>query len=196
VGARECRRRPTPPGDVELRLGGRGASLIDVVVRGADQPLRVSADDLFAELSDPDGGSVVRLARIWEDKITRDHAELRAHIEHVLATATRPDHAEPHPHARRRRYYRRRVGPRRRLLVVVSFEQQPGRIITAVATHKDPKQWEAVNVTIASHTDAQRITLNRRCVTPSGASTTWVRSRSTRPPRRSNSRLHRPAAPE
>jgi hypothetical protein len=85
---------------------------------------------------------VVRLARIWEDKITRDHAELRAHLEHVLAAVTMPDHAEPDPHARRRRYYRRRVGPRRRLLVVVSFEQQPGRIITAVATHKDPKRWK------------------------------------------------------
>jgi hypothetical protein len=123
-------------------LGGRGASLIDVVVRGADQPLRGSADDLLAELSDPDGRSVVLLARIWEDKITKDHPELRAHLEHVLATVTTPDHAEPDPHARRRRYYRRRVGPSRWLLAGVSFEQQPGRIITAVATRKDPKRWK------------------------------------------------------
>jgi hypothetical protein len=121
VEARECRRRATPSGHVEHRLGGRGASLIDVVVRGADQPLRVSADDLLAELSDPDGRSVVLLARIWEDKITKDHPELRAHLEHVLATVTTPDHAESDPHARRRRYYRRRVGPSRWLLVVVSF---------------------------------------------------------------------------
>jgi hypothetical protein len=116
--------------------------LIDVVVRGADQPLRVSADDLLAELSDPDGRSMVLLARIWEDKVTRDHPELRAHLEHVLATVTTPDHAEPDPQARRRRYYRRRIGPSRWLLVVVSFEQQPGRIITAVATRKDPKRWK------------------------------------------------------
>jgi hypothetical protein len=98
----------------------------------------VSADEhLLAEVSDPDGRSVALLARIWEDKITKDHPELRAHLEQVLATV-----AEPDPRARRRRYYRRRVGPSRWLLVVVSFEQQPGRIITAVATRKDPKRWK------------------------------------------------------
>jgi hypothetical protein len=70
---------------------------------------------------------------IWEDKITKDHPEPRAHLEQVLATVTEPDHAEPDPRATRRRYYRRRVGPSRWLLVVVSFEQQPGRSITAVA---------------------------------------------------------------
>jgi hypothetical protein len=52
----------------------------------------------------------------------------------------KPDHAEPDLRVRRRGYYRRRVGPSRWLLVVVGFEQQPGRIITAVATRKDPKQ--------------------------------------------------------
>jgi hypothetical protein len=53
-----------------------------VVVRGDDQPLRVFADqDLLAEVSDPDGRPVVLLARIWEDKITRDHPELRTHLE-------------------------------------------------------------------------------------------------------------------
>jgi hypothetical protein len=119
------------------------SSSIGVIVRGDDQPLRVSADErLVAELSDPDGRAVVLLARIWEDKITKDHPELRAHLEHVLSTVTHPDHAEPDPRLRRRRYYRRRVGPSRWLLVVVSFEQQPGRIITAVATRKDPKRWK------------------------------------------------------
>jgi hypothetical protein len=115
---------------------------LGLVVRGGDQPLRVSADELLAELRNPDGRSVVLLERIWEDKITRDHPELRAHLEHVLATVTEPDHAEPDPRVGRRRYYRRRVGPSRWLLVVVSFEQQPGRIITAVATRKDPKRWK------------------------------------------------------
>jgi hypothetical protein len=38
-------------------------------------PLRVSADELLAELRDPDGRSVVLLARIWEDKISKDHPE-------------------------------------------------------------------------------------------------------------------------
>jgi hypothetical protein len=63
----------------------------------------VSADErLVAELSDPDGRSVVLLARIWEAPLL----------------------------------------PPPLLLVVVSFEQQPGRIITAVATRKDPKRWK------------------------------------------------------
>jgi hypothetical protein len=75
-------------------------------------------------------------------KITKDHPELRAHLKHVLATVTQPDHGEPDPRVRRRRYYRRRAGPSRWLLVVVSLEQQPGRIITAVATRKDPKRWK------------------------------------------------------
>jgi hypothetical protein len=66
-----------------------------VVVRGADQPLRVSADDLLAELSDPYGRSVVLLARIWEDKITKDIPELRAHLEHVLATGPSPTMLSP-----------------------------------------------------------------------------------------------------
>jgi len=81
-------------------------------------------------------------------QIIKDHPELRAHLEHVLGTVTNPDHAEPDPRARRRRHYRRRVGPSRWLLVVLSFEQQPGRIITAVTTLKDPKGWKPVNVTI------------------------------------------------
>lgn len=82
------------------------------------------------------------VARIWEDKIAKDHPELREHLEHVLATVTEPEHAEPDPHGRRRRNYRPRVGPSRWLLVVVGLEQQPGRIITAVATRKDPKRWK------------------------------------------------------
>jgi hypothetical protein len=132
----------TPPGPCRASPRWSWRLLNGVVVRGADQPLRVSADELLAELRDPDGRSIVLLARIWEDKITKDHPELRAHLEHVLTTVTKPDHAEPDPRARRRRYYRRRVGPSRWLLVVVSFEQQPGRIITAVATRKDPKRWK------------------------------------------------------
>ena len=40
----------------------------------------------------------------------------------------------------RTRFYSRNVGPSRWLLVVVSYEQRPARIITAVANRKDPKQ--------------------------------------------------------
>ena len=102
----------------------------------------VTEDDRrLAELSDPDGRLVVLLEQIWAGKITRDHPELSHHLEDVLGTV-RPDHAEPDPREDRRRYYRRRVGPSRWLLVVVSFEQQPGRIVTALATRRDPKRWK------------------------------------------------------
>lgn len=103
---------------------------------------RVAQEYVLAELTDPDGRSVVLLARIWENKITRDHPELRGHLDQVVGTVAQPDHAEPDPRAERRRYYRRRVGPSRWLLVVVSFEQRPGRIITAVAIRKGPRQWK------------------------------------------------------
>ncbi len=85
---------------------------------------------------------MVLLARIWEEKIIRDHPELEDRLEQVLGTVTAPDHVEPDPRVDRRRYYRRRVGPSRWLLVVVSFEQQPGRIITAMATRNDPRRWK------------------------------------------------------
>lgn len=98
-------------------------------------------DRLIGEVTDPDGRAVVLLARIWEGKIIRDHPELREQAEQVLATVARPDHVEADPRAARQRYYRRRVGPSNWLLAVVSFEQEPGRIITALATRKDPKRW-------------------------------------------------------
>lgn len=82
------------------------------------------------------------LARIWEGKIVRDHPEVRAYRNEVLETVANPDHVEPDPLEERRRYYRRCVGPSGWLLVVVSFEQQPGRIVTALATRKDPKRWK------------------------------------------------------
>lgn len=100
------------------------------------------SDRLMGEVSDPDGRAVVLLARIWEDKIARDHPELRERLEQVLATVHAPDHVEPDPRSDRRRYYGRNVGPSRWLLVVVSFEQEPGRIITALALRKDPKRWK------------------------------------------------------
>jgi hypothetical protein len=100
------------------------------------------AERRLGEVSDPNGRLVIVLARIWEDKIARDHPELRQRLDDVLETVTRPDHAEADPHPARRRYYRRNIGPSRWLMVVVSFEQEPGRIITALALRKDPKRWK------------------------------------------------------
>ena len=80
-------------------------------------PSMTDDDRRLAEVRDPEGRAGVLLARIWEEKIARDHPELRDHLERVLGTVTAPDHAEPDPRASRRRYYRRRVGPNRWLLV-------------------------------------------------------------------------------
>ena len=96
----------------------------------------------LAEIRDPDDRVVVLLARIWHEKLTRDHPELHGYLEHVLGTVVAPDHVEADPLADRRRYYRRRVAPSRWLLVVVRYEQEPGRIVTALADRRDPKRWK------------------------------------------------------
>jgi len=97
---------------------------------------------VVGEVRDPQGRDVVLLDRIWDGKIARDHPEVRPHREHVLAAVEAPDHVEPDPRPDRRRYYRQDVGPSSWLMVVVSFEQEPGRIITALALRKDPKRWK------------------------------------------------------
>lgn len=99
-------------------------------------------DPRGATVSDPDGRDVVLLARIWEDKIVRDHPELVSHLDAVIQTVATPDHLEPDTLPARTRFYRRAVGPSRWLMVVVSYEQQPARIITALANRKDPKRWK------------------------------------------------------
>ncbi len=96
----------------------------------------------IGRVSDPGGRVVVLLSRIWEDKIARDHPELSDEADEVLETVAQPDHVESDPHASRQRFYRRDVGPSKWLMAVVSFEQEPGRIITALALRKDPMQWK------------------------------------------------------
>lgn len=101
-----------------------------------------SDDPLAATVVDPDGREVVLLARIWEDKITRDHPELVDQLQAVMEIVAKPDHVEPDALPDRTRFYRRDVGPSRWLMAVVSYEQQPARIITALANRKDPKRWK------------------------------------------------------
>jgi hypothetical protein len=91
---------------------------------------------------DPDGRVVVLLVRIWEEKICRDHPELVGHLDAVLAAVSQPDHVEPDSVPHRARFYRHGLGPSRWLLAVVSYEQEPARIITALANRKDPKTWK------------------------------------------------------
>ena len=82
------------------------------------------------------------LARIWTDKITRDHPELVDHLASVIQTVAKPDHVEPDALPSRMRFYGHNMGPSRWLMAVVSYEQQPARIITALANRKDPTRWK------------------------------------------------------
>ena len=102
----------------------------------------MASDKPAATVTDPGGREVVLLARIWEDKISRDHPELVDHREAVMKTVAKPDHVEPDALSDRTRFYRRGAGPSRWLMAVVSYEQQPARIITALANRKDPKRWK------------------------------------------------------
>lgn len=101
-----------------------------------------SENPAAATVTGPDGREVVLLARIWTEKITRDHPELLDHLEAVMETVAEPDHVEPDALADRTRFYRCGFGPSRWLMAVVSYEQQPARIITALANRKDPKRWK------------------------------------------------------
>lgn len=97
---------------------------------------------ILATVIDRDGQEVVLLTRIWDQKITRDHRELIGHLDAVLETVAQPDHVQPDAIPDRTRFYRRDAGPSRWLLAVVSYEQDPARIITALANRRDPKQWK------------------------------------------------------
>jgi hypothetical protein len=115
--------------------------------RGSSEPYDslpevASEEPRAATVIDPDGHEVVLLARIWENKIARDHPELVDRLDAVMQTVAKPDHVEPDPLSARVRFYRRDVDPSRWLMVVVSDEQQPGRIIIALANRKDPKRWK------------------------------------------------------
>jgi hypothetical protein len=100
------------------------------------------ADPRAANVTDRNRNEVVLLARIWEEKIARDHPELVDHLDAVIETVANPDHLEPDTLPAPTRFYRRRVGPSRWLMVVVSYEQEPARIITALAIRKYPKRWK------------------------------------------------------
>jgi hypothetical protein len=101
-----------------------------------------SDDQRAATVIDPSGREVVLLSRIWDNKIARDHPELVGHLDAVIDTVAKPDHLELDTLPNRTRFYRRDAGPSRWLMAVVSYEQEPARIITALANRKDPKQWK------------------------------------------------------
>lgn len=101
-----------------------------------------SGDEVVASVVDASGREVVLLARVWNEKIVRDHPEMVGHLDDLLETIAQPDHVEPDPIADRARCYRRNVGPSRWLVAVVSYEQETARIIAAFANRKDPRTWK------------------------------------------------------
>ena len=72
------------------------------------------------------------------------------HLDAVLASVRRRTIASPTPFASRERFYKRDVGPSRWLMVVVSFEQEPARIVTALGYGhgRAPAGWNAMNIRI------------------------------------------------
>lgn len=94
------------------------------------------------EARDPTGVRVVVPTDLWSDKILRGHPELAPYLADVLKAVAEPDRVLPDPvYERRRRHYLRGAGPSRWLLVVVSYEQEPARVISAFGNRKDPRAW-------------------------------------------------------
>jgi hypothetical protein len=97
---------------------------------------------LAADLRDPDGKRVVISSRLWHRKVLRDHPEIVLHFVDVLHAIAEPDHVTPDPSFKnRRKHFLRGVGPSRWLLVVLSYEQEPARLISAYPNRKDPPSW-------------------------------------------------------
>lgn len=98
--------------------------------------------DPVGEARDPRGVRVVVSEALWRGKILRDHPELASHLADVLRAIAEPDRVLPDPvYEDRRRHYLRGAGPSRWLLVVVSYEQEPARVISAFGNRKDPRAW-------------------------------------------------------
>jgi hypothetical protein len=131
--------------DPQSRAPQQDDQRAETVALGAIADRSHHRDDLLdraATVTDRDGQEVVLLARIWEEKITRDHPELVDHLDAVMETVAKPDHVEPDGLPARSRFYRRNAEPSHWLMAVVSYEQRPARIITALANRKDPKRWK------------------------------------------------------
>jgi hypothetical protein len=102
----------------------------------------VGSEEIVGEARDPEGARVVTPARLWHDKVLRDHPELEPHLADVLRAVAEPDHIAVDPvYEQRRRHYLRGAGPSRWLAVVVSYEQEPARVISAFGNRKDPPSW-------------------------------------------------------
>lgn len=105
-----------------------------------DEPI---IDRIVGESVDPDGKPVVLLRRVWDAKVLRDHPEMEGHIDTVLQAVSAPSHSAVDPvYENRRRYYLQGAGPSQWLMVVVSYEQEPARIVSAFGNRKGPRSWK------------------------------------------------------
>jgi hypothetical protein len=104
--------------------------------------MATSDEELVGEAWDFDGNRVVIPADIWRGKVLKNHPKLSPLLGEVLRAIYSPDHVLPDPrHKYRRHHYLRGAGPSRWLLVVLSYEQEPVRLITAFPRRKDPDSW-------------------------------------------------------
>ena len=102
----------------------------------------MNGDEIVGKARDWRGAPVVLLGRTWGGKVLVDHPEMAWYLSAVWATVSRPGHVEADPVRRHRvRFYSCGVGLSKWLQVVVSYEQEPARIITAFAKRKDPPTW-------------------------------------------------------
>lgn len=94
-----------------------------------------------AETTTPEGTRVVLYEDTWHLHILDRHDEMKPYLGAVLAAVCIPDRREPDPQHYREQFYRRRQGPSRWLVAVVSFEQEPARIVTAFGRGQSPSGW-------------------------------------------------------
>jgi hypothetical protein len=100
-------------------------------------------EDLAGEAWDPEGNHVIITTAVWRYKVLKDHPEVSAYLKEVLRAIYSPDHMTPDLDFRDRRlHFLRGAGPSRWLFVVLSYEQEPARLISAYPRRKDPDSWK------------------------------------------------------
>lgn len=101
-----------------------------MVGTGREMPCR-PARRIHAQTTTPEGIPVVIYADTWHTHILARHDEIEPHLDAVLDAVSAPEHREPDLKLNRERFYKRQAGPSQWLMAVVSFEQEPARIVTA-----------------------------------------------------------------
>jgi hypothetical protein len=84
---------------------------------------------------------VVLYEDTWRLHILDQHDEIEAHLDAVLHAVRVPEHREQDPLPHREQFYKQHVGPSRWFVTVVSFEEQPARIVTAFGYRQPPSGW-------------------------------------------------------